>query len=141
MFGTSGIRGPVGDVVTADLALSVGRALGVDADSVVVGRDARESGAWLTEAVVAGLRECGTDVVDLGRVTTPTLARSVDWHDADAGVMVTASHNPPDDNGFKLWTPSGKAFGPRLREAIERRLREDAPSLLSEKLGTDVTPG
>ncbi|MFB6152302.1 MAG: phosphoglucosamine mutase [Haloarculaceae archaeon] len=123
MFGTSGIRGPVGEVVTADLALSVGRALGVDADRVVVGRDPRESGRLLVDALAAGLRESGTDVVDFGLAATPTVGRGVAWEGADAGVSVTASHNPPADNGIKLWQPSGQAFDADLRERIADRVR------------------
>jgi phosphoglucosamine mutase len=129
MFGTSGIRGPVGETVTAELALSVGRALGVEADRVVVGRDARESGRLLTDALTAGLRESGTDAVDLGLAATPTVARAVGWEDADAGVAITASHNPPADNGLKLWQPSGQAFDEPRRERISERVREDAADL------------
>jgi len=129
MFGTSGIRGPVGDAVTADLALRVGRALGIDADRVVVGRDPRESGRLLTDALAAGLRESGTDVFDLGVAATPTVARSVAWEGADAGVAVTASHNPPPDNGVKLWQPSGQAFDATLRDRIAERVRGDAADL------------
>jgi phosphoglucosamine mutase len=126
MFGTSGIRGPVGEAVTADLALRVGHALAVDADRVVVGRDPRESGRFLADAVAAGLRECGTDVVRLGQAATPTVARSVAPRNADAGVAVTASHNPPEDNGLKLWQPSGQAFDEPLRAVISERVREGA---------------
>lgn len=125
MFGTSGIRGPVGDEVTAALALRVGRALGADARSAVVGRDPRESGFLLADALAAGLRESGTDVVDLGLAATPTVARAVSWYDADAGVSITASHNPPEDNGFKLWQPSGQAFDEVKREEIASRVREE----------------
>ncbi|WP_137287222.1 phosphoglucosamine mutase [Halorussus salinisoli] len=126
MFGTSGIRGRIGDEVTCDLALAVGRALASEGyDRVVVGRDARESGTMLADAATAGLRECGADVIRLGEVATPTVARSVGWRDADAGLMVTASHNPAPDNGLKLWNPSGQAFGERQREAIASRIRED----------------
>ncbi|WP_256393167.1 phosphoglucosamine mutase [Natronoarchaeum rubrum] len=124
MFGTSGIRGPVGDTVTSELALSVGRAVGVDADRIVVGRDPRESGRVLTDALAAGARECGADVIDLGLAATPTIARAVGWRDADAGVAITASHNPAPDNGIKLWTPSGQAFDEDQRTTIERRIRE-----------------
>jgi phosphoglucosamine mutase len=123
MFGTSGIRGPVGETVTADLALSVGRALGVDADRVVVGRDPRESGELLGDALTAGLREQGTDVVDLGQAATPTVARAVAWEDADAGVSLTASHNPAEDNGIKLWQPSGQAFDGPMQDEITERVR------------------
>ncbi|SEP27984.1 phosphoglucosamine mutase [Halogranum amylolyticum] len=126
LFGTSGIRGPVGDEVTAELALSVGRAVASEgATTVVVGRDPRESGELLADAAKAGARECGADVVDLGMVSTPTLARSVTRHDADAGIVVTASHNPAPDNGLKLWNPSGQAFDTDQRERIESRILDE----------------
>lgn len=129
MFGTSGIRGPVGDTVTASLALSVGRALGVETDRVVVGRDPRDSGEPLQEALTAGLRESGTNVVDLGVSATPTVARAVSWEAADAGVVVTASHNPPEDNGFKLWQQSGQAFDEARRERITNRISAETTTL------------
>ena len=139
MFGTSGIRGPVGETVTAELALRVGRALGgwaneADTDGpsvtrVVVGRDPRESGRLLVDALAAGLRECGVEVVDLGVAATPTVARAVAPEDAAAGVSVTASHNPAPDNGIKLWQPSGQAFDAPLREAIVERVEADDPAL------------
>ena len=126
LFGTSGIRGPVGETVTADLALSLGRALGVDSERVVVGRDPRTSGEYLQSALVGALRESGTDVIDLGIAATPTVGRSVGWCDADAGVSITASHNPPPDNGLKLWQPSGQAFDADRRATIEERIAGDA---------------
>jgi phosphoglucosamine mutase len=140
LFGTSGVRGPVGDEVTCELALSIGRALASEGhETVVVGRDARESGRALADAAAAGLRECGADVVRLGQAATPTVARSVGWRDADAGLMVTASHNPPADNGLKLWKPSGQAFGERQREAVARRVREDDFDLAPwDDLGTQT---
>ncbi|ESS10464.1 MAG: phosphoglucosamine mutase [uncultured archaeon A07HR60] len=129
MFGTSGIRGPVGEAVTAELALSVGRALGVDTDSVVIGRDARDSGRALSHALAAGLMESGTDVIDLGVVATPTAARTVGRVGADAGAVVTASHNPPQDNGLKLWSPSGQAFDEERRSIIADRMAEQTIEL------------
>jgi phosphoglucosamine mutase len=128
MFGTSGVRGPVGEDVTAELALRVGRALG-DRDRVVVGRDPRDSGRLLVDALAAGCRECGVEVVDLGVAATPTVGRAVAWEDADAGVAITASHNPAPDNGIKLWQPSGQAFDGPLREEIAARVRADDPDL------------
>jgi phosphoglucosamine mutase len=137
MFGTSGIRGPVGEEVTAELALAVGRAVGTDAERVVVGRDPRDSGALLVDALAAGLRETGADVVDLGLAATPTVARAVAWEHADAGVSVTASHNPAPDNGIKLWQPSGQAYDTDLREAVEERIRDAAFELRDwQGLGT-----
>lgn len=121
-FGTSGVRGRVGKDVTADLALAVARAVAVDADRAVVGRDARDSGRSLVDALCAGLVECGVDVVDAGMAATPTVARAVADRDADVGIVVTASHNPPTDNGIKLWAPSGRAFDRERVAAIERRV-------------------
>jgi phosphoglucosamine mutase len=129
MFGTSGIRGPVGETVTGQLALDVGRALAIDAESVVVGRDPRASGAFLVDALTAGLRESGSDVLDLGIAATPTVARAVAWLDADAGISVTASHNPPEDNGIKLWQPSGQAFDTPMQEDIAERIEDGAAEL------------
>jgi phosphoglucosamine mutase len=124
MFGTSGIRGPVGETITAEVALSIGRAVGARADSVILGRDARDSGRALCDGLAAGLVESGTDIIDLGMVATPTAARAVGARDADAGIVVTASHNPPQDNGIKLWSPSGQAFDADQRAAIERRVTD-----------------
>ena len=144
MFGTSGIRGPVGNEVTAGLALRVGRALGAETDRVVVGRDARESGEVLVDALASGLRELGTDAVDLGVAATPTVARAVDWEGADAGVAVTASHNPPADNGLKLWQPSGQAYDADGRRRIVERIEADDPDLrpwdrLGDRTAVDAT--
>jgi len=127
MFGTSGVRGRVGGEITAELALHVGRALATDgADTVVLGRDARESGRTLSRAVSAGVTECGGDVIDVGVQPTPTVARSVVREAADAGVVVTASHNPAPDNGIKLWAADGRAFGEDANERIAEIVREGA---------------
>jgi len=126
MFGTSGIRGEFGTDVTAALAVDVGRALASTGRSrVVVGRDPRETGPPLVDALAAGLRECGADVADLGEVPTPTVARAVGWLDADAGVAVTASHNPPADNGIKLWDADGAAFTGGDQTAVVERVERD----------------
>jgi len=144
-FGTSGIRGRVGETVTAALALEVGRAVGVEArefpggdagrSRVVVGRDPREHGPTLADALAAGVREAGADVLDLGQAATPTVARAVGWLDADVGVAVTASHNPPSDNGLKLWTASGRAFDADRRERVTRRIRSGVDPVAPEAYG------
>jgi phosphoglucosamine mutase len=124
MFGTSGIRGRFGEEVTAGTALAVGRAIASEGNEhVVVGRDPRETGPLLVEALSAGLRECGANVARLGEVPTPTVARSVGWYDADMGVAVTASHNPPADNGLKLWHPDGSAVVGEDQTVIADRIR------------------
>ena len=127
MFGTSGVRGRVGETITADLALDIGRALATDgADTVVLGRDARESGRTLSRALSAGVTECGGDVIDVGVQPTPTVARSVVREGADAGVVVTASHNPAPDNGIKLWAADGRAFGDDENDRITKIVEEAA---------------
>ncbi|AKU09528.1 phosphoglucosamine mutase [Haloferax gibbonsii] len=139
MFGTSGVRGAVGEDVTAEVALCIGRALGSEVTGrVVVGRDARESGTMLEHALVAGLLECGIDVLRLGTLPTPSIARAVEWFDADAGAVITASHNPPTDNGVKLWTASGRAFDSAQRAAIERRIDDEDYELAAwDGVGTE----
>ncbi|KAB1198191.1 MULTISPECIES: phosphoglucosamine mutase [Haloferax] len=126
MFGTSGVRGPVGDLITPELATALGQALAAcGSESVVIGRDARTTSPLLADAASAALRSAGVDVVRAGQVSTPTLARGVAWSESDAGLMITASHNPPEDNGFKLWQPSGQAFGEARRNDIEAALTTD----------------
>ncbi len=112
-FGTDGIRGTVGVDVDAALAFGLGRATGHllagPGSSVVLGRDTRRSGEMLGAALIAGLTATGTDVVDLGVVTTPCLVHaSADGRHA-AGIMVSASHNPAPDNGLKVVIGGRKA--------------------------------
>jgi phosphoglucosamine mutase len=127
MFGTSGIRGPVGETVTVDVAVDLAHALAACGyERVVVGRDARTTGGPLADALAAALREAGVDTVRIGTAATPTTARSVAWYDADAGVEITASHNPAKDNGFKLWAPSGQAFDTERRAEITEAMTDDA---------------
>jgi phosphoglucosamine mutase len=112
-FGTDGIRGPVGSVVDAELALSLGRAvghrLGGSGSSVLLGRDTRRSGEMLSAALAAGLTSTGTDAVDLGVVTTPCLVHASLEARHAAAIMVSASHNPAPDNGLKVVVDGRKA--------------------------------
>jgi phosphopentomutase len=99
LFGTAGIRGPVTDV-TPSLALAVGQAAGEPETTFVVGRDGRETGSALAAAMEAGLESAGADVHRVGQLPTPALAFA---SRGKRGVMLTASHNPPSDNGIKLF--------------------------------------
>jgi phosphomannomutase len=118
LFGTAGIRGPVADVVTPELTMAVGRAVGQDADDVVVGRDGRVTGEGLAAAVTAGLASAGATVTRVGVVPTPALAfASRGRH----GVMLTASHNPPADNGIKLFA-DGVEYDRESEHRIESRV-------------------
>jgi phosphomannomutase len=122
LFGTAGIRGPVATTVTPELALRVGRAAGVDGASFVVGRDGRETGAALAAAVEAGLESAGADVERVGEVPTPALAFASRGR---RGVMVTASHNPPADNGLKLFV-DGEEYDRDAEARVEGRVEGDA---------------
>jgi phosphopentomutase len=99
-FGTAGIRGSVSDRVTPATCLAVGQAVGEADTTVVLGRDGRETGPALADAMAAGLESAGADVIRLGVVPTPTVAFASQGR---RGVMLTASHNPPADNGIKLF--------------------------------------
>jgi phosphoglucosamine mutase len=128
LFGTDGVRGRANADLTPELALSVARAAaGVLADRdgtsrpvAVVGRDPRASGEMLEAAVVAGLASAGAEVLRVGVVPTPALAFLTADHDADLGVMISASHNPMPDNGIKLFSRGGHKLPDAVEAAIER---------------------
>jgi Phosphomannomutase len=117
LFGSSGIRGLANVEVTVDLALKVGMALGRSKKTAVIGRDPRVAGEMIEHAIISGLMSAGCDVVRAGILTTPTLAYAA--RNYDCGVMVTASHNPAQDVGIKLWNPDGMAFDSTQQEEIE----------------------
>ena len=120
LFGTAGIRGPVGERVTPELALRVGRAVGVDSGTFVVGHDGRTTSPALADAVSSGLASAGGDVIRAGAVPTPALANASLGR---RGVMVTASHNPPADNGLKLFA-DGQEYSDDAEARIERRVAD-----------------
>jgi phosphoglucosamine mutase len=140
LFGTDGIRGVANVDLTPILAYDLGRALGHFADgagrSVVVGRDTRRSGEMLASALAAGLTSVGTDVVDLGVVTTPCLAFVAETGNHVAGVMVSASHNPPDDNGLKV-VSGGRKMDDEAEERLEHLIfqAESLPGPTNAGLG------
>ncbi|TFH07600.1 MAG: phosphoglucosamine mutase [Candidatus Thorarchaeota archaeon] len=112
LFGTSGIRGSILEKSTPDLALNLGRALGSFLEgtgTVGVGVDARTSNEMLRNSLVAGLLSTGVDVVDLGIAPMPAVAYYSQVKGIAASVIVTASHNPPADNGFKFFN-NGREF-------------------------------
>jgi phosphoglucosamine mutase len=120
LFGTSGIRGIVGKEITPELALNVGMAVGsyVDGD-IVVGHDSRTSSHSLHRALIAGILACGRNVWDIGLAPTPTTGIVLKEFGCSAGVTVTASHNPPEYNGIKLWDNNGVAFS-QAEPVVER---------------------
>jgi len=145
-FGTDGIRGPVGSAVTVQLALALGRAvghrLGGAGRSVVLGRDTRRSGEMLGAALAAGLTSTGTEAVDLGLVTTPCLVHASAGERHAAGIMVSASHNPAEDNGLKV-VVRGRKADDATEDELERLIDDSSaignqPNGALGRLGTDV---
>jgi len=112
LFKAYDIRGVVPDELTPDIAYRIGRAVVayLGADEVAVGRDMRVSGPSLTGALIDGLRDQGADVADLGLISTDALYFAVGKFGYPAGVMVTASHNPPQYNGFKICREEARAL-------------------------------
>ena len=122
-FGTDGIRGRANSVITPELAMKVGMAAGLafqrgdHRHRVVIGKDTRLSGYMIENALVAGFTSVGMDVLLLGPMPTPAVAMLTNSLRCDIGVMISASHNPFDDNGIKLFGPDGfKLSDDRERE-------------------------
>ncbi len=141
LFGTDGVRGVAGRDLTARLAMDLASAaasvLGDAGEfaaaaragrrpAAVVGRDPRASGEFLEAAVVAGLAGWGVDVLRLGVIPTPAVAYLTGALGADFGVMLSASHNPAQDNGIKFFSRGGFKLPDSVEDAIERRLVEMA---------------
>jgi phosphoglucosamine mutase len=129
LFGTDGIRGEagkfpldeatvraIGGSLTRHLAASKG-----SAPQIVIGRDTRESGPWIEQALTSGARESGGEIRSAGIITTPGIAFLARTLPADAGVVISASHNPYHDNGIKVFEPSGR----KLDDAMERLIEAD----------------
>ena len=124
-FGTDGIRGVAGEQLTPLLALQVGYWAGRVLDPpgpVLLGMDSRSSGPMLAAALSAGLTAAGREVWDLGLCPTPAVARLVALTGATAGLMISASHNPPADNGIKLFGNGGTKLTAIQRQGIEAGL-------------------
>ena len=125
-FGTDGIRGRANGVITPELALKVGQAAGLvfqrgeHRHRVVIGKDTRLSGYMIETALVAGFTSVGMDVLLFGPMPTPAVAMLTRSMRADLGVMISASHNPYDDNGIKLFGPDGY----KLSDAVEREIEK-----------------
>src|SRR4051794_6904619 len=140
LFGTDGVRGLANRDITVELALSLAQATAVvlgrgrsaearralgRRPTAVVARDPRVSGQFLTAAVSAGLASSGVDVLDAGVIPTPAAAFLVQDIDADFGVMISASHNPAQDNGIKIFARGGTKLPDEVEDRIEAALAEE----------------
>jgi len=139
-FGTDGVRGTVGkDPMTADFAMRLASAaaqvLVPKGGAVVIGKDTRLSGYMFESALEAGFVAAGADVMLLGPLPTPGIARLTQELGADLGVVISASHNPYYDNGIKFFDPSGSKLTDTIEYKIEEQLKNPAITLESQSLG------
>ncbi|MEE1878048.1 phosphoglucosamine mutase [Altererythrobacter litoralis] len=141
-FGTDGIRGRTNDgVMTAATAMRVGQAAGAHfmrgdhRHRVVIGKDTRLSGYMMENALVAGFTSVGMDVILTGPLPTPAIAMLTREMRADMGVMISASHNPYEDNGIKLFGPDGFKLSDEDEIAIERLMEQEPRLAESAKIG------
>ena len=126
MFGTNGVRGVVNQDMNVQKALQIGKAIGAVTPGVTaIATDTRYTCDMLKMAVSAGLMSVGCDVIDLGSLPTPALQYYVRTHSVVGGVMITASHNPPQFNGIKVIANDGTEASPQQEEAIEAKYDEE----------------
>jgi len=126
-FGSSGIRGIANKQITSESALKIGRAVGALYNNVVIGHDTRITAEMIEYSTISGLLSMGCRVTRVGMLATPTLAHAT--RDYDCGIMVTASHNPPEYIGVKLFNPDGMAFDSEQQARIEHFIGEGASEL------------
>jgi phosphoglucosamine mutase len=142
-FGTDGIRGLVGQwPISADFMLRLGRAVGAVLTredparrGVVIGKDTRVSGYMFESALEAGLVAAGVNVRLLGPMPTPAVAFLTRSLRAEAGIVISASHNPHHDNGIKFFSAQGEKFSDAIEQAIEQELDAPFTTVASEQLG------
>jgi len=142
-FGTDGIRGRANGVITPELALKVGQAAGLifrrgeHRHRVLIGKDTRLSGYMIETALVAGFTSVGIDVLLTGPIPTPAVGMLTRSMRADIGVMISASHNPYDDNGIKLFGPDGF----KLSDEVERQIEALVDAELTKQLAKSADLG
>jgi len=145
LFGTDGIRGRANEYpITSEIALKLGQAIsrvlkssGANHNRVVIGKDTRISGYMLETALTSGLVSRGMDVFLVGPMPTPAVAHLTKSMGCGAGIMLTASHNPYDDNGLKIFGPDGFKLSDELEKAIEEDILSDGkyPAVEPAKIG------
>nr|BEI32104.1 phosphoglucosamine mutase [Pseudoalteromonas sp.] len=140
-FGTDGVRGMVGEFpITPEFALKLGWAAGrvlskIGTKKVIIGKDTRISGYMLETSLEAGLIAAGIDVVLLGPMPTPAVAYLTQTFRAEAGIVISASHNPYHDNGIKFFSGRGLKLADEVELEIEAMMDEPMTCVASDKLG------
>lgn len=149
LFGTDGVRGIANESLTPELALQIGRAAAMvllkesksSKPTVLIGRDTRASGDMLEVALTAGLTSVGCNVLSVGIVPTPAVAYLVCKYGCEAGVMISASHNPCEYNGIKIFQKTGYKLDDAIEEEIEAIVldhTEEIPVLLGGEVGNRI---
>jgi phosphoglucosamine mutase len=145
LFGTTGVRKVYGEEFNLEMALNLGKALGtlLGPGTVLVARDARTTGLMVADILSAGLLSTGVDVIRAGIIPTPTLAFVTMNRGLDAGVMVTASHNPPEYTGIKFWSKDSMGFTSEMERELEeiylsKKFRVAAWDRLGNELSTET---
>lgn len=134
LFGTDGIRGvagkyPLDEITIERIGYALAKELTLRLDrmpQIIIGRDTRESGEWIEAAITRGIHTAQSKAQSAGIITTPGVAYLTRTFGADAGVVISASHNPYQDNGLKVFSPSGQKLDDATENAIERDLKADA---------------
>ena len=143
MFGTDGVRGVANTELTAQIAYNLGRAgayvltEGAHKPKILVAKDTRISGDMLESALIAGILSVGAEAVVLGVVPTPAVAYLTRKYGADAGVMISASHNPVEYNGIKFFNDKGYKLSDELEDEIQRVIESGFEGVPSPT-GTDI---
>ena len=126
LFGTDGIRGVVGETLTAELAYRVGQAITIvlteqkgSAPTITIGKDTRISSDMLESALMAGICSMGGSVMPFGTIPTPAVAFLTVQEEADAGIVISASHNPYEHNGIKIFGAQGYKLSDEMEEKVE----------------------
>lgn len=143
LFGTDGIRGIANSETTCQLAYAVGQAVATHLQkkhkrpTVAIGKDPRISGDMLESALLCGLMSAGANVLKLGVLPTPAVSLLTNIHQCDAGIMVSASHNPMEYNGIKLFDQNGIKFPDEIEDEIESLIKNSAriPLVTGEAIG------
>ncbi len=147
LFGTDGIRSKAGELLNANFALQLGYWAGqvlqetaTNSGAIIIGQDSRNSSDMLATAIASGLTSAGLEVWHLGLCPTPCVAALTHSLEASGGIMISASHNPPEDNGIKFFGEDGTKLASQISDEIETRLRDNyqnfsAPQLTNNSWG------
>lgn len=146
LFGTDGIRGKWKDIISPELAFDVGKAVAVvfkregEINKLIIGKDTRLSSDTLESALISGITSMGANVINLGIVPSAVIPFAIKYHKANAGIMITASHNPKEHNGFKFFNGNGFKISEEQENHIEHIIANSCDYICSnyDQLGTII---